>query len=169
MRCKVCSIPVGFISWHDLSINLCTQTRISVLILTTKNLTIQMVRRFKLVVFTWRGFTPSAVYQEGTDQSLEVLRDHHSINRIILDVKDHTVILSNDIEASVKSTVDYLGIARGNYRMAVVSPKDLLAKTAIDLYVDSLNQALKKRFIVKQHKDIKQALLWLTKEKSGWC
>ncbi len=107
--------------------------------------------------------------RKSTDQSLEVLRDHHSINRIILDVKDHTVILSHDIEASVKSTIDYLGIARGNYRMAVVSPKDLLAKSAIDLYVDSLNKALKKRFIVKQHKDIKQALLWLTREKSGWC
>lgn len=113
------------------------------------------------MVLTWRGFTPSQVYKEGTHQSLEVLRDHLSITRIILDVKDHSIILHDDLEASVKSTIDYIGIARGNYRMAVISPKDLLAKSAIDLYVDSLNKALKKRFVVKQHKNTRQALRWL--------
>ena len=126
-----------------------------------------MVRRLKLIVFTWRGFTPSDVYKERTDQSLEILRDHFSIHRIIVDAKDHSVILHGDIEASVKSTVDYVGIARANYRMAVISPKDLLAKSAIDLYVASLNNALKKRFVVKQHDSIKQGLLWLVKPKRG--
>jgi hypothetical protein len=139
-----------------------------VLILKSKNLTIQIVRRLKLAVFTWRGSTPPDVYKAGTLQSLEVLRDHLSISQIILDAKDHSAILHEDIEASVKSTIDYVGIARGNYRMAVVSPKDLLTKSAIDLYVDSLNRALRKRFIVKQHKNIKDALIWLIKPKLGW-
>jgi hypothetical protein len=139
-----------------------------VLILKNINLTIQIVRRLKLVVFTWRGFTRSDVYRTGTLQSLEVLRNQLSISQIILDAKDHSGILHDDIEASVKSTVDYVGIARGNYRMAVVSPKDMLAKSAIDLYVDLLNDALKKRFIVKQHENIKDALIWLVKPKLGW-
>jgi hypothetical protein len=142
-----------------------TQTQISVLILNNKNLTIQIVRKLKLVVFTWHGFTPSDVYRQETIQSLEILRDNPSINRILLNKKDHSVVMHEDITASVESTVDYLAIAQGNYRMAVVPPTDLQAKTSVDFYVDSLNQALKKRFVVKQYRNSKEALSWLTKAK----
>ncbi len=135
------------------------------LILKSKNLTIQIVKNLKLAVFTWRGFTPSEVYKEGTIQSLQILRDHPDINRIILNTKEHSIVMHEDIEASVKSTVAYLGIAKGNYKMAVVPPVDLLAKSSINFYVDSLNKALKERFVVKLHENTKEAFSWLTKPK----
>jgi len=136
-----------------------------VLISNTKNLTIQVVRKLSLAVFTWRGFTSSEVYREGTIQSLEILRDYPSVNRIILNAKDHQGVLKEGIEASVKSTVDYLGIAQGNYRMAVVPPLDLLAKNTYNLYVDLLNQALQKQFVVRQFQNLEMALSWLIKTK----
>jgi hypothetical protein len=136
-----------------------------VLIFNTKHLTIIIVRRLKLAVFTWRGFTPTQVYKEGTIQSLETLRDYPSINRIILNAKDHTGVLHDGIESSVKSTVDYLGIAQGNYRVAVIVPIDVLAKSSYRLYVELLNHALKKQFVVKQFENMKEALVWLIKPK----
>ncbi len=135
------------------------------LILNTKNLTVQIVRKLKLAVFTWRGLTPSLVYNEGTVQSLEILRDHPNVNRIILNAKDHKGVVQEGIEASVKSTVDYLGIAQGNYRMAVIPPIDLLAKDSYTLYVELLNSTLKKRFIVKQFENMREAFRWLFKPK----
>ena len=135
------------------------------LILKSKNLTIQLVKKLKLAVFTWRGQTPPDVYYKGTIQSLEILRDHPTINRIIVDKKEQSIMMPDDIEASVKSTIDYLGIAQGNYRVAVVPPSDLLAKNAVDLYVDALNQALRKRFVVRRLEDSKSAFLWLIKPK----
>jgi len=136
-----------------------------VLILKSKNLTVQIVKKLKLAVFTWRGHTPPDVYYKGTIQSLEILRDHPTINRIIMDKKDQSILMHHDIEASVKSTIDYLGIAQGSYRVAVVPPSDLLAKSSVDLYVDSLNQALRKRFVVRQLENSKSAFLWLMKPK----
>jgi hypothetical protein len=136
-----------------------------VLIFNTKHLTIIIVRRLKLAVFTWRGFTPTQVYKEGTIQSLETLRDYPSINRIILNAKDHKGVLHDGIESSVKSTVDYLGIAQGNYRVAVIVPIDVLAKSSYRLYVELLNHALKKQFVVKQFENMKEALVWLIKPK----
>ena len=137
-----------------------------VLIFNNKTLTVQVVSKLRLAVFTWRGFTLSDIYKEGTIHSLETLRDYPSVNRIILNAKTHKGVLHEDIEASVKSTVDYIGIARGSYRMAVVTPKDLLAKTSYELYVESLNNSLKKRFVVKQFGNIRSGLLWLVKAKT---
>lgn len=128
-----------------------------------KTLTVQVVRKLRLAVFTWRGLTLSDIYKEGTIHSLETLRDYPGLNRIILNAKAHKGVLHEDIEASVKSTVDYLGIARSNYRMAVIIPKDLLAKTSYELYVELLNNSLKKQFVVKQFGNIRSALLWLIK------
>jgi hypothetical protein len=133
--------------------------------LKSKSLTIQVVVKLRLAVFTWHGFTPSEVFKEGTIRSLEILRDHPTVDRIILNARDHSVVMYDDIEASVKSTVDYLGIAQGSYRMAVVPPEDLLAKGTINLYIDSLNKALKKRFVVRQLENTKAAFSWLTKPK----
>ena len=135
------------------------------LILKNKNLTVQTVKRLNLAVFTWRGSTLSDVFKEGTDQSLEILRDHPSINRILLNTKDHVMVMQADIEASVNSTVDYIGIARGNYRMGVVPPTDARSHVAIDFYIDSLNKILKKRFVVKKLETTKQALAWLIRGK----
>jgi len=136
-----------------------------VLIFNTKHLTIQIVGRLKFAVVTWRGLTPSHVYKEGTIQSLETLRDYPSVNRIILDAKDHKGVLHDGIESSVKSTIDYLGIAHGNYRVAVITPIDVLAKSSYRLYVELLNDALKKRFVVRQFDTMKEALAWLFKPK----
>ena len=135
------------------------------LIFNNKTLTVQIVGKLKLAVFTWRGFTLSDIYKEGTIHSLETLRDYPSINLIILNVKTHKGVLHEDIEESVKSMVDYLGIARSNYRMAVVTPKDLLAKTSYDLYVELLNNSLKKQFVVKQFGNIRSSLQWLVRSK----
>ncbi len=132
------------------------------LISNTKGLTIQVVKRLKLAVFTWSGFTPSEVYKEGTIQSLETLRNNPTINRIILNTKDHSVVMHEDIEASVRATVNYLGIAKGSYKMAVVLPTDLLAKSSVSFYVDLMNKTLKKRFVVRQHENMKKAFSWLT-------
>ena len=136
-----------------------------VLIFNNKTLTVQIVGKLRLAVFTWRGFTLSDIYKEGTIHSLETLRDNPSINLIILNVKTHKGILHEDIEASVKSTVDYFGIARSNYRMAIVTPKDLLARTSYDLYVELLNNSLKKRFVVKQFGNVRSSLLWLVRSR----
>jgi hypothetical protein len=136
-----------------------------VLIFNNKILTIQIVSKLRLAVFTWRGFTPADIYNEETIHSLEILRDYPNVNRIILNAKTHKGVLHEDIQVSVKSTVDYVSIARVNYRMAIVAPKDLLAKASYDLYVELLNNALKKQFIVKQFGNIRSALLWLVKAK----
>ena len=136
------------------------------LLFNNKTLTVQIVSKLRLAVFTWRGFTLSNIYKEGTIHSLEILRDYPGVNRIILNAKTHKGVLHEDIEASVKSTVDYLGIARGTYRMAVVIPKDLLAKTSYELYVNLLNNSLKKQFVVKQFGNIRSALVWLVKAKA---
>lgn len=135
------------------------------LILKSDGLTVQVIKKLKLAVFTWRGHTPSEAYQEGTIKSLEVLRNLSSINRIILDVRHHSVMLSADIDQSVRSTVDYLTIAKGNYRMAVLPPANLLAESTVNLYIDLLNKTLKKRFVVKKIATMRSALLWLTRPK----
>jgi hypothetical protein len=136
-----------------------------VLIFNNKTLIVQIVSKLRLAVFTWRGFTTSDIYKEGTIHSLETLRDHPIINRIILNTKTHKGVLHEDIHASVKSTIDYVGIARGNYRMAVIVPKDLLAKTSYDLYTELLNNSLKKQFVVRQFSNLRSALVWLIKPK----
>jgi hypothetical protein len=133
------------------------------LISKSKSLTIQVTQRLKLVVFTWRGFTPSEVFQGGMIQSLEVLRVFPEIHRIILNVKDHHMVMQKDIDASVNSTVDYLGVADGNYKMAMIPPDDILAKAMINHYMDSLNKTLKNRFVVRKFETMKHAFSWLTK------
>ncbi len=127
------------------------------LISRSKNLTIHIIRRLKLAVFTWHGFTPSDVFQEGTIESLETLRIYPDVNRIILNTKDHHMVVHEDINAAVNSTFNYLEVAKSNYKMAVVPPDDVLAKNSIDWYVDSLNHTLKKRFVVKKYETMKSA------------
>ncbi len=127
------------------------------LISRSKNLTIQVVKKFKLAIFTWSGLTPSDVFRAGTIESLEVLRMHPNVNRIILNSKDHHLVGQDDITASVNSTVDYLIVAKGNYKMAVIPPEDILAKSSIDQYIDSLNSTLKKRFVVTKYETMKRA------------
>ena len=132
-------------------------------VLKSESLTIQIVKKFNVAVFTWRGQTPSDVFKEGTIQSLETLRKYPQINRIILNTKDHQLVLQEDVTSSVNSTVDYLGVARSNYRMAVIPPDDHLAKNPINWYIDSLNEALKKRFVVRKYKTVKHAFFGLIK------
>lgn len=112
-------------------------------------------------MFSWDGLLTSDVFRQGTLQTLETLRDYRDVNCIVMDASQVLDLPQKDIEASVSSTVDYLGISRANYRMAVVSPIETLAMDSIDAYVDSLNKALKKRFVVKQYQSMRQALLWL--------
>ncbi|HLZ15426.1 MAG TPA: hypothetical protein VKQ08_00200 [Cyclobacteriaceae bacterium] len=131
------------------------------LIFNSNNLTIQIVRRLNLTVFTWSGTLSSESFVEGTIQSLEVLREHRSVHRVVMNAREITALEQKDVDASVKSTVDYLGITRANYRMSVVSPLDARARETINFYIDALNTALKKRFIVKQHRSVKEALSWL--------
>lgn len=136
------------------------------LLFNNKTLTVQVVNKLRLAVFTWRGLTLSDIYKEGTIHTLETLRDYPGVNRIILNAKNQKGVLHEDIEASVKSTVDYVGIARGDYRMAVVIPKDLLAKTSYELYIQLLNKSLKKQFVVKQFGNVRSGLLWLIKARA---
>jgi hypothetical protein len=78
-----------------------------------------------------------------------------------MNAQDMLVISKSDIDASVKSTVDYLGITRASYRMSVISPMDALARESVTTYVDALNKTLKKRFVVRQYLSMKESLLWL--------
>jgi len=132
------------------------------LISRSNSLTIHVVRKLKLAVFTWKGFTSSKAFKEGTIQLLDTLRLYPEVTRIILNTRDHHHVMHADIMASVYSTVEYLGIAKGSYKMAVLPPSDILAKNSIDWYVDSLNNTSKKRFVVKKHKTMKNAFSWLT-------
>ena len=122
-----------------------------------KGLTIHIVKKFKLAIFTWSGFTLPEVFKAGTIEALETLRMHPDVTRIILNTKHHHLVDRNAITSSVNSTVDYLMVAKGNYKMAVVPPDDILAKGSIDQYIDSLNGTLKKRFIVTKHETMKRA------------
>jgi hypothetical protein len=137
------------------------QTKSVMLISNSKGLSIHVIRRLKLAVFTWHGFTPSDVFKEGTIQSLETLRKYPEINRIILNTKRHSLVMHDDINQSVQNTVDYLGVARGNYKMAVIPPDDVLAQGSMDWYIDSLNQLLKKRFVVRKYQNVKEAFYGL--------
>ena len=114
-----------------------------------------------MAVFVWRGFTPSDVFRAGTIETLETLRKYPEVNRIIVNAKDHAVVMHDDVISSVQSTVDYLAVARGNYRMAVVTPEDVLAKSSAAWYVESLNNATKKRFVARQYESLSQAFYGL--------
>ncbi len=131
------------------------------LISKSENLIIQIVRSHKLAVFTWRGSTPSDVFRQGTIESLETLRAYPNLNRIVLNASNYQEVIQDDIIASVNSTVDYLGVAKGNYKMAVILPRNILAKHFINQYVDMLNEALKTRFVVRKFETIRQSLSWL--------
>jgi hypothetical protein len=137
------------------------QTKSTMLVLNSKALSIHVIRKLKLAIFTWHGFTPSDVFKEGTIESLETLRKYPEINRIILNTRHHSLVMQDDINKSVQSTVDYLGVARGNYKMAVIPPDDVLAKSSMDWYIDSLNQVLKKRFVVRKYRNVKEAFYGL--------
>ncbi len=139
------------------------------LISISESLTIQVVKNLKLAVFTWRGSPTPETYKDGTIQSLETLRDYPSVSRIILNARAHSGMTEAYIETSVKSTVDYLAIARGNYRMVVVPPVDTQSGHAITGYIAALNNLLKKRFVVTQQATMKQALRWLTRTKMFWA
>ncbi|MBS1505551.1 MAG: hypothetical protein JSS79_02785 [Bacteroidetes bacterium] len=140
------------------------------LVANSKGLSIHVIRKLKLAVFTWHGFTPSDVFKEGTIQSLETLRKYPEINRIILNTRKHSLVMHDDIDQSVQSTVDYLGVARGNYKMAVIPPEDVLAQSSMDWYIDSLNQVLKKRFVVRKYQSVKDAFYGLLIPKiCSWC
>lgn len=140
------------------------------LVANSKGLSIHVIRKLKLAVFTWHGFTPSDVFKEGTIQSLETLRKYPEINRIILNTRKHSLVMHDDIDQSVQSTVDYLGVARGNYKMAVIPPDDRLAQSSMDWYIESLNKVLKKRFVVHKYKTVKDAFygLFITRI-CAWC
>lgn len=140
------------------------------LISNSKGLSIHVIRRLRLAVFTWYGFTPSDVFKEGTIESLETLRKYPEINRIILNTRKHSLVMHDDINQSVQNTVDYLGVARGNYKMAVIPPEDVLAQSSMDWYIDSLNQVLKKRFVVRKYQNVKDAFYGLLIPKiCSWC
>lgn len=140
------------------------------LVSNSKGLTIHVIRKLRLAVFTWHGFTPSDVYKEGTIQSLETLRKYPEINRIILNTRKHSLVMHDDINQSVQNTVDYLGVARGNYKMAVIPPEDILAQSSMDWYIDSLNKVLKKRFVVHKYKSVKEAFYALIIPRiCSWC
>jgi hypothetical protein len=139
-----------------------------VLISSSESLTIQVVKNLKLAIFTWRGSPTPDTYKDGTIQSLETLRDNPSVNRIVLNARAHSGMTEAYIATSVKSTVDYLAIARGSYRMAVVPPVDPQSKHAVNLYVAALNKVLKKRFVVIQKETMSEAFQWLIHPKKFW-
>lgn len=135
------------------------------ILLKNKNLTVQLNERINALIFSWSGFTPSEVFMDGTVQSLEIIRKHLKIKRLILNVKDHSFVMHEDILASLKYLVEFLRVVPNNYKMALVPPTDLLARSSVDWFITALQNNLKSRIVVKDCKTMKGAISWLTSPK----
>jgi hypothetical protein len=117
-------------------------------------------KKQKIFVFKWEGITFNEKFRVSSASGLEVLRKNKHVNRLILDLTDHSFLVPDDLIYISESSRNLIAKNHGvKYRLAVILPYDRLGQSSALQYGKFLQEtaAMKVRYLNSQ----REAILWL--------
>ncbi len=117
-------------------------------------------KKQKIFIFKWEGVSFNEKFRVNSAAGLEILRKNKHVNRLVLDLTDHSFLVPDDLIYISESSRNLIAKNHGvKYRLAVILPYDRLGQSSALQFGKYLQDStlMKVKYLNTQ----RESIMWL--------